>query len=596
MVMKRIHIVAACLLILTGCEKALDTKVTWQIGDEDVWRVPELAMGVLHKAYNGISNRPDCFDDNFLDAATDNAVCSGYNLSVSRLGQGAMTSFNNPIGNWTTAYNMLEYVNAFLENGLTDELRYNRVDDSIDAAIKNRLRGEAHFLRAWWHFELLKVYGGKCADGVARGIPHADHFISLEEASDNGLFVRPTYQATVNFICSDLDKAMELLPMTYEGTDQYVGATQDGRATKAAAAVLKSRVLVYGASPAMQDDNVVKITDMGEYEIVNPELYRMKWAKVAGQIAELLSLDGFGTYVPLLPENISDVQAESADFAFRKYFNSNNLEANHFPPYYFGKAQTVPSHNLVKAFCARNGYPLTDPRSGVCLDEENADITYAVTLADSRLARTVYCQDDIFGDTEVPLDMSDGGKDSREYNENATRTGYYLAKFISRKSALLNPVQKSNSAHYNPLLRRSEMLFNYAEAANEAFGPNVAAPGTSLTAYSVIKSVRATGGNIVSDSWIDECAAGKDSFRSLIQNERRIEFAFENQRYFDMRRWLLPLDEDIFGVEVTRNSDNTVSFRAVKVEGRKYGVNSYYAPLPYTELAKNPGLVNNVGW
>ena len=52
MVMKRIHIVAACLLILTGCEKALDTKVTWQIGDEDVWRVPELAMGVLHKAYD----------------------------------------------------------------------------------------------------------------------------------------------------------------------------------------------------------------------------------------------------------------------------------------------------------------------------------------------------------------------------------------------------------------------------------------------------------------------------------------------------------------------------------------------------------------
>lgn len=104
--MKRIHIVAACLLILTGCEKALDTKVTWQIGDEDVWRVPELAMGVLHKAYNGISNRPDCYDENFLDAATDNAVCSGYNLSVSRLSQGAMTSFNNPIGNWTTAYNL----------------------------------------------------------------------------------------------------------------------------------------------------------------------------------------------------------------------------------------------------------------------------------------------------------------------------------------------------------------------------------------------------------------------------------------------------------------------------------------------------------
>lgn len=594
--MKKLHIAAACLLILAGCEKALDTKVTWQIGDEDVWRVPELAMGVLHKAYNGIGNRPDCFDDNFLDAATDNAVCSGYNLSVSRLSQGAMTSFNNPIGNWTTAYNMLEYVNAFLENGLTDELRYNRVDDAIDTKIKNRLRGEAYFLRAWWHFELLKVYGGKCSDGVVRGIPHADHFFSVEEASDNGKFVRPTYQATVNFICDDLDKAMSLLPMTYEGTDQYLGATQDGRATKAAAAVLKSRVLLYSASPAMQDDNIVTIKGMGEYEIVAPDLYRKKWELVAGQIAELLSLDGFGTYVPLLPEAITDVQAESTDFAFRKYFNSNLLETNHFPPYYFGKAQTVPSHNLVKAFCAKNGYPLTDPRSGICLDDDDADITYAVTLADSRLARTVYCQDDIFGNSEVSLDMSTGGKDSREFNEDATLTGYYLAKFVSRKSGLLTPTQKTNTAHYNPLLRKSEVLLNYAEAANEAFGPKTAAPGTSLTAYSVIKSVRNLAGDIVSDPWIDECAADKDSFRKLVQNERRLEFAFENQRYFDMRRWLLPLDEDVYGVEITRESDNTVSFNAKKVEARKYGVNSYYAPLPYTEIAKNPGLVNNIGW
>ncbi|MGM9766964.1 MAG: RagB/SusD family nutrient uptake outer membrane protein [Candidatus Cryptobacteroides sp.] len=594
--MNKILISAACAMILCGCEKALDTKTTWQIGDDDVWRVPELAMGVLHKAYYGIANRPDCFDENFLDAATDNAVCSAHGASVYMLGQGAMTPFNNPIGNWATAYNMLEYVNSFLENGLSDDLLYNRVDSDIDASIKNRLRGEAYFLRAWWHFELLKVYGGKCDDGVSRGIPLADHFISVEEASENGEFIRPTYQAAADFICSDLDKAMELLPMTYEGSDQYVGVTQVGRASKAAAAVLKSRVLLYSASPAMQDDNVVKINGMGDYDIVNPSLYRKKWELVATQIAELLSLDGFGTYVPLLTEAISDVQAESADFAFRRYFNNNLLEANHFPPYYYGKAMTVPSHNLVKAFCAKNGYPLSDPRSGAGLDSPDADVAAAVLMADDRLARTVYCQDDVFGNTDVCLDMSEGGKDSRAYNENATVTGYYLAKFVSRAAGLLNPVQKTNSAHYNPLLRKSEVLLNYAEAANEAYGPKVSAPGTSLTAYSVMKSVRTLAGGIVSDPWIDECAVDRDSFRKIVQNERRIEFAFENHRYFDMRRWLLPLDGDVYGVEISRNADNTFSFRESKVEERKYDVRNYYAPLPYAELVKNPGLVNNMGW
>ena len=96
--MNRLYIILAGILLVSGCEKALDTKVTWQIGDEDVWRVPELAMGVLHKAYNGISNRPDCYAENFLDAATDNAVCTQHSASVYKLGQGAMTSFNNPIG------------------------------------------------------------------------------------------------------------------------------------------------------------------------------------------------------------------------------------------------------------------------------------------------------------------------------------------------------------------------------------------------------------------------------------------------------------------------------------------------------------------
>ena len=546
--MNRIYIILAGILLLGGCERALDTKVTWQIGDEDIWRVPELAMGVLHKAYNGINNRPDCYADNFLDAATDNAVCTQHSASVYKLGQGAMTSFNNPIGNWATCYNMLEYVNSFLENGLTDNVLYNRADPAVDASIKDRLRGEAYFLRAWWHFELLRMYGGKGADGKALGVPLADHFFSYEEASDNGEFFRPTYQATVDFICSDLDKAMELLPASYSGSDQNFGDTQIGRATSTAAAVLKSRVLVYSASPAMQDDDIVRITGMGTWEIVNPDLYRKKWELVAKQIASILVMDGFGTYDPLLPEDIADVQSESTDFAFRKYFSSNLLEANHFPPYYFGDAMTVPSHNLVKAFCAKNGFPVTDPRSGVDITEPGLDMARLYSVMDATV------------------------------------------------SGLLNPVQSSNAAHYNPLLRKSEVLLNYAEASNEAYGPSTVGEGSSVSAYDIMKSVRNLSGGIMSDAWLDECAASTEDFRALIQNERRIELAFENHRYFDMRRWLMPLNEDITGVEITRNEDNTFSFTEKVVEQRKYSVENYYAPIPYAEISKNPNLVNNVGW
>ena len=111
-----------------------------------------------------------------------------------------------------------------------------RADWCISRQRRWGLEGESYFLRAWWHFELLKMYGGKAKNGKALGIPLADHFISQDEAAQNGEFLRPTYQATVDFIVNDLDNAIELLPNVYQGDDLEFGNTQIGRATKAAAA------------------------------------------------------------------------------------------------------------------------------------------------------------------------------------------------------------------------------------------------------------------------------------------------------------------------------------------------------------------------
>lgn len=589
--------VLACLFLFCACDDTLDTKVTWQIGDADTWRVPELAQGVLYKAYNGIANRPDCFGDNFLDCATDNAVTNARNSSVYKLGMGGMTAFANPIGNWGNAYGMLEYVNSFLENGLTDQIMYNRTDEEIDKRIKLRLKGEAYFLRAWWHFELLKMYGGKAVNGKALGVPLADHFFTQEEASKNGEFIRPTYQATVDFIVNDLSRAIELLPNGYQGDDLEFGTTQIGRATKAAAAVLKSRTLLYSASPAMQDDDVTRITGMGQFEILHPTVYQAKWEAVALEINKILAMEGFGTFAPITASGIADVQSESTDYAFRRYFNNNLLEIQHFPPFYYGNARATPSHNLVKAFYAQNGYPVTDIRSGINMSDPDFNMMQLYPVLDNRFALNVYYHSCVFGDSGRPLDMSEGGKDSPTFSENATRTGYYLAKFVSKKSSMLNPVQGLNSAHYNPLLRKSEVLLNFAEAANEAWGnPKVKGEGCVYSAYEIMKTVRSEAGGIYFDPYLDEVAQDKDAFRKLVQNERRLEFAFENHRYFDVRRCVLPLDEDVTGVSVTRHQDGTFGFEERVVEKRKYEVKNYFAPLPYAELQKNTNLINNQGW
>ena len=120
--------------------------------------------------------------------------------------------------------------------------------------------------------------------------------------------------------------------------------------------------------------------------------------------------------------------------------------------------------------------------------------------------------------------------------------------------------------------------------------------GCLYSAYEIMKTIRLQAGGINFDLYLDEVAQSKDSFRKLIQNERRLEFAFENHRYFDMRRWVLPLNEEVEGVAVTRNEDGTFSFKVQKVEQRKYEVKNYFTPLPYSELEKNKNLINNQGW
>lgn len=162
---------------------------------------------------------------------------------------------------------------------------------------------------------------------------------------------------------------------------------------------------------------------------------------------------------------------------------------------------------------------------------------------------------------------------------------------------MLDPIQTLNSRHFNPLLRKTEVWLNYAEAANEAWGPEGKGDDCKYSAYDVLKIIREKSGGITDATYLSEVASeGKDAFRKLIQNERRIEFAFEDQRFWDLRRCLLPLDTTIEGIQVTR-TDNGLSYEIKEIEQRPLdALRYYYLPLPNDELLKKPNLKNNMGW
>lgn len=594
--MKVIKILALTLItvLVASCEKVLDIKPVNQWTEDYVWSVPAIAEGVLIDVYNALPNRPDHFGGNFLDAATDNAATSNFSSGVYKVGMGGITSGDNPLSNWDAAYNLLQTVHLFMERGLTSETKYDRVNPETDARIKRNLEGEAYFLRAWWSFDLLQRYGGKAIGGKALGYPIVTHFVADDEGRDIESYTRNTYQECVRQIIADCDSAIARLPFTYAGTDVVTGVTKIGRASAAAAAALKSRAALYGASPAYQDDDVVQLTGMGQYTVANQSVAQERWEYAALVADSVLRTAGFGNFTGIKAADLVDAPAKTpAEFLWRRFTNNNAMENAHFPPFYRGSAQTIPTQNLVNAFPARNGFPITDSRSQY--DPSNPDPVSVPR--DNRLDLNVYYHGRTFATNSGTIDVVYGGKDSPSFHRSASRTGYYLAKFMSKRDNMLDPIQTLNSIHYYPLLRKAEVFLNYAEAANEAWGPHGKGPGCLYTAYEVVRTIRQASGGITNTEYLDEMAASKETFRALIQNERRLELAFENHRFFDMRRWILPLNEPIYGIEVTRDADGELSYQEREVESRDMNdIKYYYLPLPNGELLKNKNLVNNLGW
>jgi hypothetical protein len=585
---------AFMVVTLAACSgDPLDLKKTNTWEDEYVWRIPKSAEGVLIKAYQANPNLPDQgWGDNFLDVATDNGMTWDHSSAAWLAGNGGFSRTNTVIGNWEQCYNQFQYIHQFMENGLGEATLYDRLSVENDAAIKERLRGEAYFLRAWWGFKLLQRFGGRSAEGKALGYPIVTEFIDKDNHTGAELFVRNTYEECVTQILSDCDEAIERLPAVYNNSIPSVNGTANiGRATSVAAWALKSNVTLYAASPAYQDQSVVSLDGMGEFTVGDAAIVQEKWERAALTADSVLRLGGFGNFYALVRNDLAEVNTGTTpgEFLFRRFTSNNNLENRHNPPFNYGEARSVPSQNLVDAYPSRTGFPITDSRSGY--DETDP---YAL-VRDKRFTLGVYHNGQMYNNDLGNVDVVWGGNGSPMYDTRATATGYYLAKFMANRTVTYDT--KGSPARYHPYLRKAEVFLNYAEAANEAWGPTGKGTGCLYSAYDVIKTIRSASGGITDTEYLDEMAVDKDEFRKLIHNERRIELAFENHRFFDMRRLLLPLNEPVRGMKITRDGDGFLHYEEVIVEQRPMNETKYYfIPLPDSELMKNPSLVNNMGW
>ncbi|NME71214.1 RagB/SusD family nutrient uptake outer membrane protein [Flammeovirga aprica] len=565
--MKKIKNIVFSLIIglsASACSNYLELERDNNRFEDEIWSHPSSAEGVLLSAYQGLPSVYTTYGNDILDCATDNAVTRQINANTRRMAAGGWNPSSNPIGDWSGSYEVIRNINDFLEKGF--EVDYFISDSLRNANYKKRLYGEAHFLRAYYHFNLLKRHGGKATNGNVLGVP-----VITENISQSTVLPRNTYEEVVAQILKDTEVAMEYLPLEYTGSDVDFGESNQGRASKMAAQALRSVVALYAASPAFNDQNSGITTEGG-------------WNRAVYESQKLIDVMGG------LPAWNDDIYFDDrvGEPIMRRYANNNDIEKKNFPPSFNGQGFTNPSQELVDAFPMANGFPIDHPDSGY-------DPSKPYEGRDTRFYATIIHDGSSFKGSTIATYV--GGEDHVQVNEYATRTGYYLKKFVN-PNVSITPGTTTNGRHYVALFRKVEAYLNYAEAANELVGPNTVPSFGRMTAKEAIQAVRQRA-QITSDAYLNTIA-GREAFRTFIHNERRIELAFENHRFYDIRRWNYDVDAlnlPVNGIEINIDQNTqTTSYQKVHVEDRNYQSHMIYGPIPYREVLKGEAIIQNIGW
>ena len=545
---------------------------------------------------------------NWTDVATDDAVTNLKSSSYLTMTTGTWASDNNPMSKWDTCKDGIQYINLFLSK--VDNVKWAPSSASKQQMFTDRLKGEAFGLRALLYMYLLQAHGGYADDGQLYGVPL---LTEPEDGSSDYNQARATFADCVQQCFEDCDSAMALLPLDYadiDGNEQIpakylaLGANYSnynlvfgnkarnllsGRIAEA----IKAQVALLAASPAFREKS-------GVTSAVAATLC----GNVLKRIGGVAGLDPTGHTWYKNTSKLEPSGGEMAEILWREDRHKNaEQERENFPPSLYGSGRINPSQNLVDAFPMRNGRPIADSKSGY-------DPTNPYAGRDPRLDTYIILNGTTFRKTEIVAGTYPNSKGEIMDNLNnigtSTRTGYYLKKLLRED---VSPLSSSliEQQHIYPRIRYTEIFLAYAEAANDAWGPKSDGGGFGFSAYDVIKAIRVRAGLGTDeygrqleegDAYLEECAADQTKMMNLIRNERRIELCFENKRFWDLRRWQMPIDESVKGIQIDRNEETgALSYTIINVEDRKFtSPYQWYGPIPKSEMLKWSNLMQNTGW
>lgn len=607
-----------------SCTDILDQKPDTDFNEENIWQNIELARSFLGSCYDNIGGHPNYglgMREDLLASCTDellnihrpfNMVFLKVTLRPGFLGYFGNTAYGGFL-NWEALYSNIQNINKFIAN-------IDKVPDKIstDESLKTGMKGEAYFLRAYDYSQLLFGYGG---------VVLSDKPFELNQ--DFNSIIRSNLNETRDFILEDIDKAIELLPKK--------GETEQGRATRGAAAALKSRLLLFCASKLVNggynpEDTLVSFTTGTQTE---------RW--LAARDAAKAIIDGtYGSYSlsgttndPPSPLTEPDVQSYSDNysniFTQKGTWNNETIwgiqyvssggslnKANLWngPFGYHNWGNNEPTEPAVRSFEMADGTPfqwdkynpgnhyirtatatelVTDPEKNPYINREPrfyASILYDGAKWQARPSDVI--KYDPIGIIQTWNKFSTDGKiiaaglDTRQaslYSWSMAISGYYLKKFMDVN------VQGESQNNSNTWVefRYAEVLLNYAEASIELGGAGI------QIGLDILNIVRNRAG------LPDRVTTDQATARDFLRHERAIEFFAEGHRWYDIRRWMIA--ESVIGhvrqMKIKKYEDGNMVWELDQnsvLDDRVFAIRNYWLPIPATETAKAPQIRNNPGY
>ena len=549
-------LLALFVALASGCSDMLDIKLTSFISDEAIWEDKVLIDKFVANTYGsmlcGFNRCTAGFGQNWsmswagnMDSATDDFASVSDSPIYTQLNKDAITAQSCPFVSeiWIQEYLVIRKCNTIIE-------RVAGVDDKVlTAKEKLRIDAEARFLRAFCYFDLGRTFG------------KAPLILKAQNLEEDLLVAPSSFAEIVEFVKDECDLYADNLPLTYPEEEA-------GHATKGAFLALKSRALLYLASPLNSEDDARKwddaavaaqaVMDLHVYELykVGETPYRsMEFDKTAAN-KEVIFERRFS--FPEAPHNIHMMWSLDAEDAG----SWNGL---------------YPTQNLVDAYETIDGKLIDDPTNTMYDAQDpysNRDARFYQSIIYNGSTWETYLMSMVTN----TVDPSKNG--SCKPRLGKARCGYGPKKFIEELDPSTNIYGGYAQSNNWPYFRYAEVLLNYAEAKNES----LSVPDESV--YNAVNEVRARSNQPNLPTGLS-----KEEMRKRIKNERRVELLLEEHRFYDLRRWKdgNVLAEPIMGMNIY-NNNITLKYEISKVEDRVFTGEHYYLPIPLSEQEKNPLL------